>query len=69
VQPWGFDALDAPGSRVLFVNAETATQRQAHPLGVPSRARPLDLHRRLALSDPVADGTRMRDGHARHPRR
>jgi uncharacterized protein YwqG len=39
VQPWGFDPLDAPGSQVLFVSAETATQRQADPLGVPSRLR------------------------------
>ena len=43
-QPWGFDPLDEPGSRVLFVSAETTTRRQVDPAAVSSRVQPLQLH-------------------------
>ena len=42
-QPWGFDPLDAPGSCVLFVKAETATRRQPDPTGLSPRVQPLQL--------------------------
>ena len=51
-QPCGFDPLDAPGCHVLFVNAETATERRASPDGGPSRVQPLKLHPYQGLQDP-----------------
>jgi uncharacterized protein YwqG len=40
-QPWGFDPLDAAGTKVLSISGGTFTQRQASPHGASSRVRPL----------------------------
>ncbi|MFZ5783716.1 MAG: YwqG family protein [Pseudomonadota bacterium] len=42
-QPWGYDPLDAPGARLLFVKAGTTTRRQLDPADRSSRVRPLQL--------------------------
>ena len=51
VQPWGFDPLDAPGSRVLLVKAETTIRRQVETAAASSRVRPLQLHPNQGLPD------------------
>jgi hypothetical protein len=40
-QPLGCDPLDAPGAQVLFVGADTATQRQVNPQFGSRRVQPL----------------------------
>jgi uncharacterized protein YwqG len=42
-QPWGFDPLDAPGSRVIFTEEGTPLQRRPHPLGHSCPVQSLDF--------------------------